>query len=68
MSKLKTVEEYNEEMRKLYQQLEHPQKSGLACPQCGEELLKDTSLVYTSYPPQISVDCPKCKWHGTIIS
>lgn len=40
-------------------------ESGIACPQCGAELLVDKWVVLTSYPPQRGYHCEKCKWHGT---
>ena len=40
-------------------------KCGVACPQCGEELLIDTMIVLTSYPPKHGYHCEKCDWHGT---
>lgn len=30
------------------------------CPDCGTELIKDESVVLTSYPPQFKYECPKC--------
>lgn len=40
-------------------------KCGIACPECGEELLMDTMVVLTTYPPQRGFHCPKCDWKGT---
>lgn len=40
-------------------------ESGIACPQCGAELLVDKWVVLTSYPPQRGYYCEVCKWHGT---
>lgn len=39
--------------------------SGIACPQCGVELLVDKWVILTSCPPQQSYHCEMCKWHGT---
>lgn len=30
------------------------------CPVCGFEMVKDTSIVLTTYPPQYRWDCPHC--------
>lgn len=37
----------------------------ITCPNCGEYIYRDTMLVLTSYPPQNSYKCPKCKWQQT---
>lgn len=40
-------------------------ESGIACPQCGSELLVDKWVVLTTYPPRRAYHCEMCKWHGT---
>ena len=40
-------------------------KTEIECPNCGEFIYKNMSLVLTSYPPQYSYKCPKCKWQQT---
>lgn len=66
MSKLKTIEEHNDEIFKTYENFSKPSPSGIACPNCGAELLIDRTLTYTSYPPQQSVNCPECDYQGTV--
>ena len=37
-------------------------KTEIECPNCGELIYKNMSLVLTSYPPQYTYKCPNCKW------
>ena len=32
------------------------------CPNCGEIIYKNLTLVLTSYPSQYKYKCPKCPW------
>lgn len=39
--------------------------TNIECPNCKtERLLRDISVVLTSYPPQYRYICPKCHWTG----
>jgi predicted RNA-binding Zn-ribbon protein involved in translation (DUF1610 family) len=65
---LKTPEQHNRERRQLHD-MESPWRvSGVACPQCGEELLVDTSMSLTSDPPQHRSKCPKCGHTGYLVA
>lgn len=57
--KLQTLEEFNQEQLKRYFKDKHPvKKNGIACPECGEELMDtNPSFRLLSYPPQTSVHC-----------
>jgi len=66
MKKLKSIEEHNQEIFKFYEGIANPLLSGIACPNCGEELLINKTITLTSYPPQQYVDCPKCGYRGTV--
>jgi len=59
MSKLKTLEQYNSEsFKNHFFDFGKPQKNGIACPKCGEELY-DTqpNTTLTSNPPQKNIGC-----------
>ena len=44
---------------------QEPIKNGIACPQCGRELLDTTpNLVLTSYPPKKNIHCGNCEYKG----
>lgn len=34
----------------------------MKCLKCNSELLVDTSVVYTSEPPQYKAECPNCDY------
>lgn len=36
----------------------------IECPKCGEKIYMDTSVVYTSNPPQHDFYCFRCGWKG----
>lgn len=38
----------------------------IRCPNCGEIVQIDTSMILTSYPPQYKWECPKCGRTGTV--
>jgi hypothetical protein len=64
-NKLKTLEEHN----KLFQEYYNPKmlKNGIACPECGEELVDSNPLeTLMSFPPQKSIHCIKdgCGYKG----
>jgi ssDNA-binding Zn-finger/Zn-ribbon topoisomerase 1 len=60
---MKTLEEYEEEKRKL--RFEHG--TGIQCPACGDELVvSNPGMILTTYPPRKAVHCPTCKYHNTI--
>lgn len=40
----------------------------IKCPNCGEIVQVDTSMILTSYPPQYKWECPKCGRTGTVNS
>ena len=59
MSKeLKTLEEHNKEAREKYSKRQESQPNGIACPECGGELVDDDSgMSLMSNPPQKNVIC-----------
>lgn len=68
MAKLKTLEEHEKEFQENYISPDELRRKpcGIACPECGAELLADYTTVLTSNPPQTPVYCPKCGWKGSI--
>jgi hypothetical protein len=65
--KLKSLEFHNAERinfnYSMYSNL--PQFNGIACPECGEELLdKNPMITLNSNPPKKSVHCSKCTYQG----
>lgn len=61
-TKLKTLEEHNAQQRRAYDAI---RKNGIACPECGEEMVDTLPGVETmSLPPKKSISCLKCGWHG----
>ena len=70
---LKTLEEHNQERRLAHRDIEirgEPHPNGIACPECGKELLDTipsevlSSEVLSSNPLQKNVRCPACGWWG----
>ena len=62
---LETLDEFNKLMFNKYGDHSKPVKNGIACPNCGEELYdSDPMVVLTSYPPQKSIKCKNCNYHG----
>ena len=39
--------------------------TNIACPECGEPLMRRTDIVLTTFPPQYHYKCCKCEWTGT---
>lgn len=69
MTKLVSLEEYNKrtyEWHMKQQELRnHGRPNGIACPECGNELVdSDPDAVLLSHPPQKNIKCPKCNYTG----
>lgn len=66
---MESLHEFNQRRRKeidaSFGNLGQPVKNGIACPQCGTELL-DTNprMVLTSSPPKKDVHCPACHFNS----
>ena len=62
---LKTLEQHNDERRQGAEYLRWPHGNGIACPNCGDELLDiNPMMTLTSNPPQKEIHCPSCHYHG----
>jgi hypothetical protein len=64
---LKTLDKHNSESLDTYrgwQDMSKPQRNGIGCPKCGEELWDSSPMsTLTSNPPQKNVHCD-CGYRG----
>jgi len=68
MKKLKTITQHNEERREFYMPTK-PVYNGIACDECGSELIDSRPHVQKlSSIPQKDVHCSNCGWKGIVIS
>ena len=56
MATLKSLKEHNLLRAEMYR-TRNSAMSGLACPECGLELMEDQAFILTSDPPQTRVSC-----------
>jgi len=63
--KLITLEE-NDSLRSVHvYNHNEPRLNGIACPECGEELLDSNPMItLTSYPAKKNINCSKCDYVG----
>lgn len=66
---MKTLTEHNQEMHeahhKAVEEYGKPKLNGIACPECGAELMDSTPhITLTSNPPQKNVKCSVCDYVG----
>lgn len=59
---LVTLEEY--EKSRLKCEIITETLCGIACPECGAELMENLGFIYTTSPPMTGIYCPKCEWSG----
>jgi len=67
MGKLKDLADHDSEMLKWYAMAHdnNPRPNGIACPECGAELLdSNPQIILTSAPPQLDIHCDKCDYIG----
>lgn len=65
MKKLKTLDEHNAQAWATYAPDDVPQKNGIACPDCGAELVDPfPNITLTSYPPMKDTKCLSCGYKG----
>ena len=66
--KLKSIDEYNRE-RMAFISKSNSEKTGIGCPQCGDEMIESNPNMITCYiPPRKAVQCPTCKYSSSIIA
>lgn len=65
--KLKSLEQYEYEIQSAYRKSREGW-TGIACPDCGEELIHSDNdvCVIDQFLPKRNVRCSKCPYHGTI--
>jgi hypothetical protein len=58
-----TLDEFNKSRAQVVSN--KPTGNGIACPECGSELIDSNPLLeLASYPPQKNVNCSKCDYVG----
>jgi len=65
---LKALDEHNAERVAAYELASAPRPNGIACPECGKELV-DTDATVKSAPflrvmPYVVTHCPACDYYG----
>jgi len=61
---LKSLDEHNRDARHRYRLATAPHGNGIACPECGEELMDSDGMILTVIPPKKNVHCPACGYRG----
>lgn len=64
---LKSLKQHNLERIKMYNEIKYetPCKNGIACPNCGNELIDDNpNTQLLSYPPSKTIRCSECGFRG----
>jgi DNA-directed RNA polymerase subunit RPC12/RpoP len=64
---MKSLDEFNAERGRHWKFLNDPSPvpNGIACPECGKEMLDSNPMVtLTSNPPQKNIHCPECSYRG----
>jgi len=62
---LKNLDAHNADMTRMYENmLKYPRPNGIACPECGKELMDSDTMILTSNPPRRNVHCPSCGYIG----
>ena len=73
MTELKTLEEFNEDKRRKYEEARKPRPNGITCPECGAELMDSYPCAVTqpyvisgilSGSPSRDIHCPACDYRG----
>lgn len=65
MTDLKSLDDHNRQRLADAIASRKPRPNGIACPQCGAELLdSDPSACLTSNPPKTYVHCDACEYRG----
>lgn len=55
-----TWEEFEKQPNKYWQEMY--EKTDIECPKCGQNLIKDKTVVLTSLPPKYRYFCESCGW------
>jgi uncharacterized protein with PIN domain len=63
--KLVTLRDNDEKRLKHHERVRQPKPNGVACPECGEELVDTEPLEpLNSWPPKKRCHCQACGWQG----
>ena len=66
--KLISLKDHEKRFLKNHKRLEKWQPSGIACPDCGQELEVDCFNVLLSSPPKRQLGCKNCGYRGSTFS
>jgi DNA-directed RNA polymerase subunit RPC12/RpoP len=61
---LRSLDAHNAERLAAHAALRAPHPSGIACPNCGNELTETPDVIPDSDPPEVPVACPHCGYRG----
>ncbi len=59
-----TWDEFRKRWEGYQQGLDEYTKTDIQCPECGEYLYRDDSVLFASNPPKQKYFCRKCRWVG----
>jgi predicted RNA-binding Zn-ribbon protein involved in translation (DUF1610 family) len=60
---LRSLAEHNQEaLEQFRDRVNNSQKSGFACPNCGEEMIYPDTTMLASYPPKRNIQCTHCNY------
>ncbi len=64
---MKTLKEHWDLRNQMHQMNRNKESlTDIKCPDCGEALYADFTMILTSDPPCYNAWCKKCKWRGHI--
>ncbi len=63
---MQSLEEYEREKAKTGTRI--TDKTGVACPECGSELLDDGLSLISRVPPMKRVTCPECGFSKVVLA
>lgn len=63
--KLRSVDEWNEQRRKLYEAERH---TDIACPGCGSRMERTSNVILATDPPLMSVKCAACGHEASVLA
>lgn len=65
LRKLVSLKDHNRSRQESWAQHHgYPRRNGIACPNCGEEMMDTDAYHLLTCPPQRHVNCPACDYKG----
>lgn len=62
---MESLIEFNDRKRRQYKPPSEPRLNGIACPECGAELMDSSpARLLPSIPPKKDIHCPECDYVG----